>query len=65
MNAGGIVRKNEPLYIEHYEGKTLTDSEWIDILVANPILIERPIIEKGDTAIIARPSERVFEIIEK
>jgi arsenate reductase (glutaredoxin) len=65
MKASSIVRKNEVLYQEHYEGKEITDDEWEEILVQNPQLIERPIIEKGDKAIVCRPPERVFEMIDK
>lgn len=63
MQPSQLVRKSEPLYKERYEGKNISESEWLTILAENPILIERPIVEKGDTAIVARPPERVFEII--
>ena len=63
MHANEIVRKNEQLYINEYEGKVFTGSEWVDILIQNPELIERPIVEKGNVAIIARPPERVFELV--
>lgn len=58
-----IIRKNEPLYKEQFEGKELSEQEWLDILLENPILIERPIVEKGDKAVVARPPEKLFEII--
>lgn len=57
MKAEQLVRKKEPLFREKFEGRKFTQAEWIDILVKNPILIERPIIVKGDKAIIARPPE--------
>ena len=60
-----LVRKSEPVYKENYDGKPITEDEWLDILVQNPILIERPIIEKGDRAIIARPPEKLFDILGK
>ena len=58
-----LVRKSESLYKEHYEGRQISEQEWLDILAGNPVLIERPIVEKGDKAIIARPPERVFELL--
>lgn len=64
MQAKDIVRTGEPLYAERYEGKTLTEDEWLEAIVNNPILLQRPIIEKGNKAIIARPPERVFEMID-
>ena len=63
MQPSALVRRSEPLYKEHYEGKAVTEEEWLEILSENPILIERPIVEKGNSAIIARPPERIFELI--
>ena len=57
-----LVRRNEGLYLEEYLNKELTENEWLQILVQHPGLIERPIVEKGDIAIIARPPEKVFEL---
>ena len=58
-----LVRKSEPLYKEQYDDRHLTEEDWLEALVNNPILIERPIVEKGDKAIVARPPERVLEMI--
>ena len=58
-----LIRKGETIYKENYKDKTLTNAEWIQIMVNNPILIERPIIINGDKAVIGRPSEKVLEIL--
>jgi arsenate reductase len=63
MKAEDLVRKKEKLYKEKYEGKKISNSEWIKILHTHPILIERPIFVKDGKAIIGRPVERVLEII--
>ena len=63
MKAEQLVRKKEPLYKEKYEGKKISNSEWIKILIENPILIERPIVVKDGKAIIGRPVERIVSFI--
>ena len=63
MKAEQIVRKSEPLYKQKFEGKKLTNAEWIKLLANNPVLIERPIVVKGDKAVIGRPPENVRELI--
>ncbi len=60
-----IVRKNEPLYLEKYEGKKITNARWIGILSKNPILIERPIVIDGEKAVIGRPPKLVIDLIKK
>ena len=58
-----IVRKNENLWKETYKGKDLSDDEIIRILANNPRLIERPIIESGNSAVIGRPSSQIEKLI--
>jgi arsenate reductase len=63
MKASELVRTKEPLYKEKFEGKKITEAQWLKILTQNPILIERPIIVKDGKAIIGRPTERVLELL--
>jgi arsenate reductase (glutaredoxin) len=63
MKAEQIVRKGEPVFKEMFSGKSLTDDQWLDALVKNPILIERPIVVRGAKAIIGRPPEKVRELL--
>lgn len=58
-----IIRMKEPLYKENYEGKKLTKREWLKILTQHPILIDRPILIKGDKAILCRPIEKALELL--
>lgn len=58
-----LVRTKEPLWIENYKDKTLTDTQLIGILVKNPILMERPIVVNGNKAIIGRPPESIVSIL--
>ena len=43
--------------------RELSDAEIVDMMVAHPDLIQRPIVEKGARAILARPAERLKEIL--
>ncbi|MNI67660.1 Arsenate reductase [compost metagenome] len=58
-----LIRKGEAVFIENYKGKTLTDREWIEAMVKHPVLIERPIVISGDQAVIARPTEKIQQIL--
>ncbi|MDH5365489.1 MAG: arsenate reductase (glutaredoxin) [Cyclobacteriaceae bacterium] len=64
MQAGEIVRKNEAVFKEKYKGKTLTHDEWIEAMVQYPKLIERPIVVKGNEAVLGRPPENVLQLID-
>lgn len=63
MKAENLVRKKEPLYLENYSGKKLNEAQWIKVLSKNPILIERPILVKGNKAVIGRPPENVYTLL--
>ncbi|MFM9989160.1 arsenate reductase (glutaredoxin) [Flavobacterium sp.] len=58
-----LVRKKETIWISTYKNRKLSDDEIIQVMIDNPKLIERPIIVNGDKAIIARPTEKINEII--
>lgn len=58
-----LIRKGEADFKNNFKGKTLTDEEWIKAMIQFPKLIERPIVVKDGKAVIARPTERINEII--
>ena len=62
-NALAMVRTQEPEFRAHAQ-RALTDDEVIDLLRAEPRLLQRPIVEVGAAARIGRPPERVLELIE-
>ena len=62
MKPGQIIRKGESIYKENYKGKSYTDEEWIEIMANNPILMERPIVVKGNKAVMGRPPENVIDL---
>jgi len=58
-----LVRKGEDIYRRKYKDRTLSDEQWLGALAANPILIERPIIVRGERAVLGRPVEKVLELL--
>jgi len=58
-----IIRTNEEIYKTEYKDKELSSEEWIDILVANPKLIQRPLVIKGNHAVLARPAEEILKLV--
>ncbi len=62
MKASELVRTSETLYKNKFEGKKMTEDQWLKALVKHPILIERPIVVRGNKAVIARPAERLREL---
>jgi len=61
--AKDIIRTKEPIYKElGIASKELSNDDLIDLMVQYPDLIQRPIVEKGERAILARPAERLKEL---
>lgn len=59
-----LMRKGEAIYKElGLAPKELSKKEAIKLLHDHPILIERPIVVKGNQAVIGRPPENVLELI--
>ena len=58
-----LIRTQEPLFQQNFVNLTLTDEQWIDIMLQHPELIERPIVVKGGKAIIARPVEKLLDLL--
>lgn len=58
-----IVRVKESDFKEKFAGRICTDQEWIKILIENPKLIQRPIVENNSRACIAREIESLNQIL--
>jgi arsenate reductase (glutaredoxin) len=64
MKPRDLLRTKEAIYKELRLGeRSLSDKEIIDLMVEHPDLIQRPIVENGARAILARPAERLKEIM--
>jgi arsenate reductase len=57
-----IMRTGEPIYRELGLAGAARDA-LLDAMVANPILIERPIVIRGDRAVVGRPPENVLGLL--
>jgi arsenate reductase len=58
-----LLRKNELAYKElDMKNKIYTESELLEKMIANHDLVQRPIVEIGDKAVLARPIEKIEEI---
>lgn len=60
-----IIRTNEDIFKKKFKNKHFTDEEWMQILIENPILLQRPMVVDEYKAIIARPPESVLEFISR
>ena len=60
-----VVRKKEPLYKELNISEDTPPDEIIKLIVENPSLLQRPIVEVGERAVLARPVERALELIKQ
>ncbi|MEI7751863.1 MAG: ArsC/Spx/MgsR family protein [Candidatus Omnitrophota bacterium] len=59
-----LIRKKDQLFGDLRLGeKQLTEGQWLDLLAIYPDLLQRPIVEKGDKAIVARPARKIREFL--
>jgi arsenate reductase len=59
-----LLRKSEPIYRElGIASKDYTDTQLIALMVEHPDLMQRPIVERGDRAVLGRPTENVEELL--
>lgn len=59
-----LLRTKEAIYKTlKIADRDLSDAQIVDLMVEHPDLIQRPIVEKGARAILARPAERLKEIL--
>ncbi len=58
-----LIRKNETDWKENFKGKEMSNEQVIDAMVAYPKLIERPIVIRGDKAVLGRPPEKIVSLL--
>ncbi|HET6726324.1 MAG TPA: arsenate reductase family protein [Gammaproteobacteria bacterium] len=64
LSARDVLRDKEPVATElRLAERDLSEDELMAVMVANPDLIQRPIVVKGDRAVLARPPETVESLL--
>lgn len=59
-----VLRTREPLVKElGLDREDVSDEELIARMVEHPVLVQRPIVVRGERAVLARPVERVLELL--
>ena len=59
-----LLRKSEPVYKElGLSEDKFSDSELIGLMIEHTDLLQRPIVERGDRAVLGRPTENVKELL--
>jgi arsenate reductase len=60
-----LLRTREPVYKELGLGeRDVSDDELIALMAEHPQLLQRPVVVRGDRAVLARPVERVLELLD-
>ncbi len=65
MNPIEIIRKNEKIWKDNYQNKTMNNNDLINAMKNYPKLIERPIVEGKKTAVIGRPPENILSLFDQ
>jgi arsenate reductase len=64
MKPSDILRKNEKVYKElKFKEKNYTEDQILGLMIKHPDLVQRPIVQKGSKAMLARPPERILELL--
>lgn len=57
-----LIRTQEEVYRKELKGLDLNDEEWIKVMVENPKLIHRPIVEGKYKAVVGDPAENIDKL---
>lgn len=65
LAAATWIRKNEPEFKQAGLDASSAEDKLLDAMAKHPILIERPIVVRGDRAVVGRPPERLLKLLPK
>jgi len=64
LRPADLLRRREPLVAElGLDAEPPDDDRLIALMAEHPQLVQRPIVEVGDRAVLARPAEKVLELL--
>lgn len=64
MSPRELMRSKEAVFTElGLDNPEVSDDKLIDVMIDNPILINRPIVVTEKGAVLCRPLERIFEVL--
>lgn len=65
ISARDLLRNTEQIYreLELSRKKDLSDGDIVKLMVKHPDLIQRPIVERGDRAVLGRPVENINKLL--
>ncbi len=58
-----MIRTQEAIFKSEYKGLNLTEEEWVKIIVQNPKLLKRPIVETKLKAVWGDPVEEIESVL--
>ena len=58
-----LIRTNEAIWKENFRGKKMNDEEYISAMIKYPKIMERPIVETTERALVFRPPKLVLDLI--
>ena len=63
ISAVDLIRKEEKIFKDGYKNKNLNEEECVELLCMHPIIIQRPIIIKDNSAVLGRPPINVLDLL--
>ena len=63
LEAPELLRTDEKIWRENYRELELNEDELVMLMLEHPQLMQRPIVVNGSKAVVARPPERVLEVL--